>query len=165
MQPAAVEKKKQEARERSSSRDGHHGEEWEPKKILEKVEMVKTRNPETIHYVERKLTDKGLSRMDRHPGDGLGIQKPPPKSGHGGKYTWEGPVDPMESELDPVPPAIDPRDPNYVDEDEAVLAEEEEEAPPVIGEVEVAKVAEAKEGVSRIEVQPPLQPVVFNTSG
>ncbi|KAJ4751582.1 hypothetical protein LUZ62_085987 [Rhynchospora pubera] len=125
----------------------------EGKKVTEKVPVPNTRHPETVRYIERKLVDKGLHRLDRHPVDGLGgIGAPPPKSGRGGKYTWEGPDGAIDSELDPVPPAVDPKDPNYVPDEKV---EEEEEL--VVGEVEVAKAPEAKEGVARIEVVPPLQ--------
>ncbi|KAI4310477.1 hypothetical protein MLD38_035453 [Melastoma candidum] len=118
-----------------------------------KVEKVPpdSRQVESAKYVAKKLADKGIIRMDRHPSDGTGIGQPPPKSGHGGKYTWEGPVDLVESELSPVPPAIDERDPNYVDEKEKL----EEEQEYVIGEVEVAK--EAETGVARIDVDPKLK--------
>ena len=84
---------------------------------VEKTE-VPSRNIDTIKHVERKLEDKGVQRMDRHPASGIGIGRPPPKSGHGGKYTWEGPDDMAENELMPVPAAIDEKDPNYVDEEE-----------------------------------------------
>ncbi|KAF5737492.1 hypothetical protein HS088_TW13G00373 [Tripterygium wilfordii] len=88
----------------------------EGKKKVEKLEL-RTHNIDTIKYVEKKLLGKGVQRMERHPVDGKGgIGRPPPKSGHGGKYTWEGPDDEVENELSPVPPAIDERDPNYVDE-------------------------------------------------
>ncbi|KAG6493670.1 uncharacterized protein LOC122000438 [Zingiber officinale] len=126
----------------------------EGKKKHERVALPKTRRPDTIHHFEKKLADKGVLRMDRHPTDGLGIGRGPPKSGHGGKFTWEGPEDLAENELDPVPPAVDEKDPNYAGEE----AIDEEAAALVVGEVEVAKTAEAKEGVSRIEIQPPLQP-------
>ncbi|XP_062006150.1 uncharacterized protein LOC133723356 [Rosa rugosa] len=122
----------------------------EGRKIVEKTE-VKTRNIDTIKYVEKKLVDMGLQGRERHPIDGLGIGQPPPKSGHGGKYTWEGPGDMAENELDPVPAAIDERDPNYVDEEE-----EADVAEMVVGEVEVAKAAENREGVARVEVDPKL---------
>ncbi|CAL9119974.1 unnamed protein product [Musa textilis] len=92
--------------------------------------------------------------MEHHPVDGLGIGRSPPKSGHGCEFTWEGPEDVVESELDSVPPAIDEKDPNCDEEGRGDVNPSEV----VIGEVEVAKVAEAKEGVSRIEVLPPLQP-------
>ncbi|THU50199.1 hypothetical protein C4D60_Mb06t17590 [Musa balbisiana] len=126
----------------------------EGRKKVERVEVPKTRRPDTVRYIEKKLVDKGIQRMERHPVDGLGIGRSPPKSGHGGKFTWEGPEDVVESEVDPVPPAIDEKDPNYVEEGNGDANPGEV----VIGEVEVAKVAEAKEGVSRIEVLPPLQP-------
>ncbi|KAJ4711208.1 hypothetical protein OWV82_017265 [Melia azedarach] len=124
----------------------------EGRKRVEKTEL-NTHNIDTIKYVEKKLEDKGVQRMERHPADGIGIGRPPRKSGHGGKYTWEGPDDLAESELNAAPPAIDEKDPNYVDE-EAVPVEV---AGYVVGEVEVAKVAEDREGVARIEVDPHLK--------
>lgn len=93
------------------------GKDEEGKKRVDKTEL-NTHNIDTIKYVERKLKDKGVQRMERHPTDGTGIGRPPPKSGHGGKYTWEGPGDIAECELSPTPPAIDKGDPNYVDEEE-----------------------------------------------
>ncbi|KAJ9181455.1 hypothetical protein P3X46_009583 [Hevea brasiliensis] len=114
----------------------------EGKKRVEKMEL-NTHNIDTIKY-----------RMERHPVDGLGgIRKPSPKSGHGGKYTWEGPDDIVENELETAPPAIDEKDPNYVDEEEEEkIVKGEEGGGLVVGEVEVAK--EAKEGVARIEIDP-----------
>jgi hypothetical protein len=130
----------------------------EGRKKVEKKEVINTHNIDTLKYIERKLMDKGVQRMDRHPVDGLGgIGKPPPKSGHGGKYTWEGPDDLAESELSAVPPAIDEKDPNYVDEEkeERVLrGEDNDVAGLVVGVVEVPKVAEA--GIARVEVDPEL---------
>ncbi|MQM12886.1 hypothetical protein Taro_045809 [Colocasia esculenta] len=136
-----------------------HGDE-EGRRVVEKVAVPETRRPDTIRYVERKLWEKGLHRMERHPvHGGYG----PHKSGHGGKYTWEGPADRAHAELDPAPAAIDEADPNYerpgVEVGGAAAAGEEEEEEQggglVVGEVEVA---EAREGVSRIEVLPPLRP-------
>lgn len=130
----------------------------EGRKRVEKTE-VNTHKIDTLKYVEKKLMDKGVLRMDRHPADGIGIGKPPPKSGHGGKYTWEGPDDIAESELSEVPPAIDEKDPNYVDEEEEekiLQGEKSEVAGLVVGVVEVPKVVEEKEGVARIEVDPRL---------
>ncbi|KAK7859997.1 hypothetical protein CFP56_000455 [Quercus suber] len=130
----------------------------EGRKRVEKTE-VNTHKIDTLKYVEKKLMDKGVLRMDRHPADGIGIGKPPPKSGHGGKYTWEGPDDIAESELSEVPPAIDEKDPNYVDEEEEekiLKGEKSEVAGLVVGVVEVPKVVEEKEGVARIEVDPRL---------
>ena len=130
----------------------------EGRKRVEKTE-VNTHKIDTLKYVEKKLMDKGVLRMDRHPADGIGIGKPPPKSGHGGKYTWEGPDDIAESELSEVPPAIDEKDPNYVDEEEEekiLQGEKSEVAGLVVGVVEVPKVVEEKEGVARIEVDPHL---------
>ncbi|OAY42836.1 uncharacterized protein LOC110620280 [Manihot esculenta] len=146
----AIDDKKDKVVIRAVSRDE------EGKKRVEKMEL-NTRNIDTIKYVEKKLMDKGVQRMDRHPVDGLGgIGKPPPKSGHGGKYTWEGPDDLAENELDAAPPAIDEKDPNYVDEElEEKIVKGEEGDGLVIGEVEVAK--EAKEGVARVEIDPNLK--------
>lgn len=146
----AMDDKKDKVVIRAVSRDE------EGKKRVEKMEL-NTRNIDTIKYVEKKLMDKGVRRMDRHPVDGLGgIGKPPPKSGHGGKYTWEGPDDLAENELDAAPPAIDEKDPNYVDEElEEKIVKGEEGDGLVIGEVEVAK--EAKEGVARVEIDPNLK--------
>ncbi|KAE8800946.1 hypothetical protein D1007_23444 [Hordeum vulgare] len=118
-------------------------------KVAEKVAVPETRRPDTAKHVERKLEEQGLHRLERHPANaprGVGIGAPPPKSGRGGKYTWEGPEGLVDSELDPAPAAIDRNDPNY--------EEEEEEA--VVGEVGVAKVARARAGVARVEVAPPL---------
>lgn len=138
---------------RAVSRDEEGG------KKVEKEE-VKTLNIDTLKHIERKLMDKGVLRMDRHPVDGLGgIGQPPPKSGHGGKYTWEGPDDLAESELSAVPPAIDEKDPNYVDEEKeekVLMGEDSDVAGLVVGVVEVPKVAEARAGVARVEVDPQL---------
>lgn len=123
------------------------------KKKVEKIELD-THNRDTIKYVEKKLMNKGVQRLERHPSDGIGIGRPPPKSGHGGKYTWEGPADEAENELT-APAAVDEKDPNYVDEEER--GKEEEEGSLVIGEVEVPKVAEEEEGVARVEVDPRLK--------
>ncbi|KAL2250724.1 uncharacterized protein LOC105174128 [Sesamum indicum] len=120
----------------------------EGRKHVEKVEL-KTHDVETVKYVERKLVDKGVGRLERHPADGLPL-KHDPKKGHGGKYTWEGPEKEFEAELE-AEPAIDEKDPNYVEEE--VGEEGTDEL--VVGEVEVAKAAE--EGVARIEVDPHLK--------
>lgn len=123
----------------------------EGKKRVEKTEL-NTHNIDTIKYVQKKLISKGVHRMDRHPVDGIGIGRPPPKSGHGGKFTWEGPADVAENEMMAAPAAIDEKDPNYVDEEE-----EEEVKEFVVGEVEVPKVVEDEEGVARVDVDPRLQ--------
>lgn len=134
----------------------------EGRQRVEKQEL-NTHHIDTVKYVEKKLEDEGVLRMERHPRDGSGIGRPPPKSGRGGKYTWEGPGDLAEGELDAAPPAVDEKDPNYVDEEEEqkILREEEEEegdvAGFVVGEVEVAKAAEDREGVARVEVDPHLK--------
>ncbi|KAG4130353.1 hypothetical protein ERO13_D09G138000v2 [Gossypium hirsutum] len=124
-----------------------------------KVESTKvpSRKIDTIKYIERKLEDKGVQRLERHPADGIGIDQPPPKSGRGGKYTWEGPDGLAENELMAAPPAIDEKDPNYVDEEEEekiVRDENSDVAELVVGEVEVAKAAEARKGVARVELDP-----------
>ncbi|OVA04633.1 hypothetical protein BVC80_1711g20 [Macleaya cordata] len=132
----------------------------EGSKKVEKTEVIKLSKPDTLRYIEKKLWDKGVLRMERHPVDGLGGLNRQPKSGHGGKYTWEGPRDPTETELLDVPVAIDERDPNYVDEEveeRIVKGEDKDLEGLVVGEVEVAKTAEANDGVARIEVRPPLQ--------
>ncbi|KAK3445525.1 hypothetical protein EUGRSUZ_A01560 [Eucalyptus grandis] len=116
----------------------------EGKKKVEKTE-VNTHNVDTLRYIEKKLMDKGVIRMERHPVDGIGIGRPPPKSGHGGKYTWEGPVSMVEAELEPVPPAIDERDPNYVDE--------EAEGRILRGEIALAKMAVEMKVLFLINVQ------------
>ncbi|KAJ4841846.1 hypothetical protein Tsubulata_008661 [Turnera subulata] len=127
----------------------------EGRKRVEKTQLD-AHNIDTVKYVEKKLLDKGVIRMERHPANGIGgIGRPPPKSGHGGKYTWEGPGDMAESELEAVPAAIDERDPNYVDEEEEgkiLRGEASDVAGLVVGEVEVPKAVEAREGVARVEV-------------
>ncbi|KAF0933306.1 hypothetical protein E2562_017091 [Oryza meyeriana var. granulata] len=64
----------------------------EGKKVTEKVPVPETRRPDTARHFERKLEQQGLHRLERHPANGSrGIGAPPPKSGRGGKFTWEGP--------------------------------------------------------------------------
>ncbi|RLN30440.1 uncharacterized protein C2845_PM05G05610 [Panicum miliaceum] len=131
----------------------------EGKKVTEKLPVPETRRPDTARYFERKLEEQGFHRFERHPANaprGVGIGTPPPKSGRGGKYTWEGPGSLVEDELDPAPPAIDPNDPNYEEDDGAAGAEDEVAKEVVVGEVEVAKVAEGRDGVARVDVAPPL---------
>ncbi|XP_021908666.1 uncharacterized protein LOC110822772 [Carica papaya] len=140
-----IDDKKETVTIRAVSRDE------EGRKRVEKAE-VKTHNVDTLKYIEKKLADKGVQRMDRHPADGIGIGRPPPKSGRGGKYTWDGPDGPAENELEAAPPAIDRGDPNYVDEEEEEKVARDSGL--VVGEVEVAK--EAPEGVGRVEVDPRL---------
>ncbi|KAI3834415.1 hypothetical protein MKX03_032526 [Papaver bracteatum] len=134
-------------------------------KKVEKKEVI-THNPDTLRYIEKKMRDKGVQRMDRHPADGMGLHKTP-KSGHGGKYTWEGPRDLIDDELSmgqDVPAAIDEGDPNYVDEEieEKIIRGDNDVVDPdikgfVVGEVDVAKTAnDAHGGVSRVDVQPEL---------
>ncbi|VAH11219.1 uncharacterized protein LOC119293363 [Triticum dicoccoides] len=126
-------------------------------KVAEKLPVPETRRPDTARHVERKLEEQGLHRLERHPANaprGVGIGAPPPKSGRGGKYTWEGPEGLVDSELDPAPAAIDRNDPNYDEEEGGEQDEVAKEV--VVGEVEVAKVAQARAGVARVEVAPPL---------
>ncbi|KAG6430542.1 hypothetical protein SASPL_108612 [Salvia splendens] len=118
----------------------------EGRKHLEKVEL-RTHDAETVKYVERKMSDKGVGRLDRHPADGLPF-KHQPKKGHGGKYTWEGTQREFEAEQE-AEPAIDHKDPNYVEEEEDAGDEM------VVGEVETPKLAE--EGVARVQVDPRLE--------
>ncbi|XP_027176640.1 uncharacterized protein LOC113775820 [Coffea eugenioides] len=130
----------------------------EGRKHVERVQ-VKTRDVDTLKYIERKLIDKGVQRMERHPADGLPL-KHDPKKGHGGKYSWEGPDEEFMNELQAAP-AIDEKDPNYVDEEaearlvkpgESAAGDDDDEGGVVVGEVEAPKLAE--EGVARIEVHP-----------
>ncbi|KAL8202072.1 hypothetical protein R6Q57_011219 [Mikania cordata] len=109
----------------------------EGRKLVEKT-VVKTHNIDTLKHIEKKLVDKGLHRMDRHPRDGIPIEKQS-KGGRGGKYTWDGPGGMVSGELDPAPPAVDDKDPNYVSEEEEERVARQAEGV-VVGEVEVAKV-------------------------
>ncbi|KAA8516661.1 hypothetical protein F0562_016833 [Nyssa sinensis] len=148
-----MEEKKEKVTIRAVSRDD------EGRKHVEKAEVI-AHKIETTKYIEKKLFDKGIQRLERHPADGLPLARPPPKSGHGGKYTWEGPHDEAENELEGAPPAIDEKDPNYVEEEvEERLSkgEDSEVAGLVVGVVEVPKAAEAKKGVARIEIDPHLK--------
>lgn len=123
----------------------------EGRKRVEKTEL-NTHNIDTIKYVEKKLINKGVHRLDRQPCDGLRLGVGPHKSGHGGKFTWEGPADLTDNELMAAPAAMDEKDPNYVDEEEERGDDGKEF---VVGEVDVAKVAD--EGVARVDVDPRLQ--------
>jgi len=123
----------------------------EGKKRVEKTEL-NTHNIDTIKHVEKKLINNGVQRLDRHPVDGIGIGRGPPKSGRGGKFTWEGPADMVDSMLDPAPAAMDEKDPNYVDEEDGEDAAKEL----IVGEVDVAKVGEERDGVGRVDVDPRL---------
>uniref|UniRef100_A0A5B7BNK2 Uncharacterized protein n=1 Tax=Davidia involucrata TaxID=16924 RepID=A0A5B7BNK2_DAVIN len=145
----AIDEKKGTATIRAVSRDE------EGRERVEKAE-VHTLNIDTLKYIEKKLVDKGVLRKERHPADGLPLSRGPHKSGHGGKYTWEGSDDVAENELEAAPPAIDEKDPNYVEE-AAAEEEDSEVAGLVVGEVEVPKAAEVKKGVARIEVDPHLK--------
>ncbi|XP_004246568.1 uncharacterized protein [Solanum lycopersicum] len=111
----------------------------EGRKHIEKLDLD-TKNVDTVKYVEKKLTEKGVQRLERHPSDGLPL-KHDPKKGHGGKYTWEGP-DKYNA---------DERDLNHNVNEEA----EDDEGGVIVGEIEVAKLAE--EGVARIEIDPNLK--------
>ncbi|KAJ0249570.1 Plant/protein [Hirschfeldia incana] len=124
----------------------------EGRKAVDKFEL-KTRNPDTFKQVEKKLMEKGVQRMERHPSDGTQIKRPPPKSGHGGKYTWEGAGRMEDYEMQPDPPAMDEGDPNY-DEEKIGGGGDDVVVEVVKGELEVAK--EAPGGVARVEVDPRL---------
>ncbi|KAK3020528.1 hypothetical protein RJ639_046217 [Escallonia herrerae] len=140
-----IDDKKETVTLRAVSRDE------EGRKRVEKVE-ADTRDLDTLRHIEKKLVDKGVQRLERRPADGIPLNKQP-KAGHGGKYTWEGPEREAENELDPAPAALDERDPNYVDEEaegRVVRGEATEAEGLVVGEVEVAKMAE--EGVARVDV-------------
>ncbi|XP_015086835.1 uncharacterized protein LOC107029910 [Solanum pennellii] len=127
-----------------------HDEEGKTK--ITKLE-TNTHNIETLKHMEKKLVDKGVHRKDRRPIDGIPLNKLS-KSGHGGKFTWEGPRDAMEYELDDdLPVAIDENDPNYVDEEEEgrlLRGEVSGVEGLVVGEIDVAKVVD--EGVARVDV-------------
>lgn len=105
-------------------------------------QKLKTHNVDSVKYVERKLVDRGIGRLERHPADGLPL-KHDPKKGHGKKYTWEGPLKEFE--------ALDDKDPNYPEVDDG----EGTDSDLVVGEVEVAKTAD--KGVARIELDPNLK--------
>ncbi|TMX00661.1 hypothetical protein EJD97_000374 [Solanum chilense] len=107
----------------------------EGRKHIEKLDLD-TKNVDTVKYVEKKLREKGVQRLERHPSDGLPL-KHDRKKGHGGKYTWEGP------------------DKYDVDEKDVNEEAEDDEGGVIVGEIEVAKLAE--EGVARIEVDPNLK--------
>ncbi|KAJ7545329.1 hypothetical protein O6H91_09G115300 [Diphasiastrum complanatum] len=79
-------------------------------------------HPHLPEYAHRVSVKKGFTRLERHPATGM--SGAPKKAGHGGKYTWVGPVDP-EQDLEPTPPALDERDPNYVEDDELPVGESE----------------------------------------
>ncbi|KHN18722.1 hypothetical protein glysoja_021473 [Glycine soja] len=106
----------------------------EGRKRVEKTEL-NTHNIHTIKYVEKKLINKGVQR---------------------GKFTWEGPASVEDNELMTEPAAMDEGDPNYLDWEERG----EETSELVVGEVEVAKVAEEHDGVARVEVDPRLRVIM-----
>ncbi|PIN06801.1 hypothetical protein CDL12_20643 [Handroanthus impetiginosus] len=143
MQP--VDDKKETVTFRGVSRDE------EGRKRVEKVEVVDNHNIDTLKYIGKKLTDKGIQRQERHPIDGLPMEKQP-KSGH------EGPEDDAANELEEVPAAIDKNDPNYVDEEaegRILRGEVSGVEGMVVGEIDVPKLAE--KGVGRVDVDPKLQ--------
>jgi hypothetical protein len=95
-----------------------------------KGEAAHNRQMDRLHNRNVKA---GTERSDRRSATGhSGAVK---KSGHGGKFTWDGPTT-EEDYAEPPPVALDSNDPNYVDPEE-----EEEDKRAAIGEVEVAKVA------------------------
>ncbi|KAL3693383.1 hypothetical protein R1sor_007034 [Riccia sorocarpa] len=66
-------------------------------------------------YTHAKNVKKGSERLDRR--SGRGVRGEPKKSGHGGKFTWDGPASEEDLEEDVVI-ALDENDPNYVEEPE-----------------------------------------------
>lgn len=54
--------------------------------------LDRTWRPDTVRFFERKLVDKGIARLDRHPADGLGGLHQVPKSGHGGNSPGRAPL-------------------------------------------------------------------------
>ncbi|RAL51681.1 hypothetical protein DM860_010399 [Cuscuta australis] len=108
---------------------------------------VEPQNADTLKHIQKKLMDKGVHR---HPVNGIPLNKKAAKSGHGGKFTWEGPAE-VQLE-DYAEGAIDENDPNYVDE-EAEMSGVEELV--VEGGVDVPKVA--AQGVARVDVHPQLR--------
>lgn len=124
-------------------------------KVSKRVPVPETRRPDTARHLERKLEEQGLHRLEHHPANaplGVGIGMPPPKSGRGGKYTWEGAGGLVEDQMGSAPAAIDRNDPNYEEEEEEADVTKDG----VVGEVEVAKLAEHRDGVARLDVAPPL---------
>ncbi|KAL8036309.1 hypothetical protein ABFX02_12G150200 [Erythranthe guttata] len=109
---------------------------------VEKVEVVDTQKIDTLKHIQKKLIDKGVHRKDRHPVDGLPLSLNPPKSGRGGKYTWEGPAEATANEL----------------EERILRGEVSGVEGMVVGEVDAPKLA--VEGVARVDVDPRLQPNV-----
>lgn len=81
-------------------------------------DLVQT-NPKSINNDERERSKKvrnGGLRLEKRAAKR--VSGLPKKSGQGGKYTWNGPVD--GASLDFPPMALDEKDPNYVDEDDVV---------------------------------------------
>ncbi|CAK9228272.1 unnamed protein product [Sphagnum troendelagicum] len=79
-------------------------------------------------YARSLGVKKGFERLDRRSASGTrGDTK---KSGHGGKFTWDGPNSEEEDYDVASPPVTDRNDPNYVDEpvkeEEKKVAEEKE---------------------------------------
>jgi hypothetical protein len=95
-------------------------------------------------YARSLGVKKGFERLDRRSASGTrGGTK---KSGHGGKFTWDGPNSEEEGYDVASPPVTDRNDPNYVDEpvkeEEEKVAEEKEvgiaATPMVVGLAELA---------------------------
>ncbi|KNA19160.1 hypothetical protein SOVF_064140 [Spinacia oleracea] len=119
---------------------GKHRDE-EGRVVVEKVE-VHTHDKDTLKHLEKKLVDTGLHRLERHSADNrASVKKPPPKKGHGGKYTWEGPDLEVENEFE-ADLVLDKGDPNYVDQEEELDHEVKER---IKGQLEVAKLPQARE--------------------
>ncbi|OAE29681.1 hypothetical protein AXG93_509s1330 [Marchantia polymorpha subsp. ruderalis] len=65
-------------------------------------------------YEHAKNVKKGSERLDRRSAT---AHSGPKKSGHGGKFTWDGPTSQEDYENDAVV-VLDKKDPNYIDEDQ-----------------------------------------------
>ncbi|XP_075095854.1 uncharacterized protein LOC142173864 [Nicotiana tabacum] len=138
-------------KETATFRAVSHDEEGKTKVTKHEVSI------ETLKHREKKHRDKGIHRKDRRPIDGIPLTKQS-KSGHGGKFTWEGKLAIDENEMDAAPVAIDENDPNSVDEEEErriLRGEVSGVGGLVIGEIDVAKVAN-NEGVGRVDVVDPV---------
>jgi len=116
-------------------------------KTKENEELVDLHpRPHQEEYLQHKTVQKGYDRLERRPASGY--QGLPRKSGHGGKYTWEGPRG--EEEDEDYPAAIDEKDPNFIDS-----AQEELDRQVADGVVEVPKAPAAPQGVARIDLNLP----------
>ncbi|KAG6544570.1 hypothetical protein Mapa_013992 [Marchantia paleacea] len=93
-------------------------------------------------YEHTKNVKKGSERLDRRSATGHSGQ--PKKSGHGGKFTWDGPTSQEDYGEDDAVVALDKKDPNYIDEDQ-----EAEDKKVAVNVVEVAKVTPVGQGEAK----------------